>query len=702
MSAERPKRIRIKKRYDIGEGMPWGEERLVRKVLFLSLREFKDTQRAMHQRSRTHTQNPSIRSTVAPKSRPPGPRAATQSPHQQRQGRGPQQSHTAACPQEPVIQSKKSLKASERKALTSRTLRSHKTLSPPRRTRIAPARTATATKRTALTSTRTAPVRTAATPKRTPITPKRTVLIPTRVAPVRTALTHKRTPRTPKRTVLIPRKPSLTPSRTAPSTRTTQSTRTAGRPSTLALTSSRPALAASRAALSTRIVLTTTTALNPPRPALSRSSTPNSHSVKIRASADNTNKPAGETVPKCKRSSWKLSLQTASGLPPACTEQDDSRPKVQAQRKFAQSPPNSPGLPVCTRITMVTSLMRRQPKTEDFLSFLCLRGSTAIPRTMAFLSTRRGKDPYDGPKNRVPGEPQKALCNGRWVHVYGTRQQKAQNTDRTEGELQDTVLRPCACPASLSKPPEGPFTGLSFPTPCNQYTQNQQRQCSDCFNTALVHLIRAPSKSTSLPHKTPEKSTTLSLRTLESSPSLRLPQKSASLKHQPSSKPTAPHQPKKGLRSAATPHRETGRSTATPHREMGRSTATPHREMGRSTATPHRETGRSNLPLRTSKSLKSSAQKTAERSSGSTVLPQRTLQKSRAPTQRKPQRSKVYHINPSGGSTLANRTAERSAAVLHKTSEHPVENQNVRFSRRKRGLPPDTSSTGSKHSRNQH
>lgn len=40
---------------DISDGMPWCEERLVRKVLFLSLREFRDAHRAAHKHSYMHT-----------------------------------------------------------------------------------------------------------------------------------------------------------------------------------------------------------------------------------------------------------------------------------------------------------------------------------------------------------------------------------------------------------------------------------------------------------------------------------------------------------------------------------------------------------------------------------------------------------------------------------------------------------------------
>ncbi|KAM7420078.1 hypothetical protein PAMA_014673 [Pampus argenteus] len=43
-------------------------------------------------------------------------------------------------------------------------------------------------------------------------------------------------------------------------------------------------------------------------------------------------------------------------------------------------------------MAVVTCLTRRRPKTEDFLSFLCLRGSAALPSNMAFLASGREKE----------------------------------------------------------------------------------------------------------------------------------------------------------------------------------------------------------------------------------------------------------------------------------------------------------------------
>ncbi|TSK28283.1 Protein Jumonji [Bagarius yarrelli] len=76
------------------------------------------------------------------------------------------------------------------------------------------------------------------------------------------------------------------------------------------------------------------------------------------------------------------------------------RPRLQAQRKFAQSQPNSPSsTPVKTADTslptpasQITELSRRKPKTEDFLTFLCLRGSPALPSNMAYFGSSQDED----------------------------------------------------------------------------------------------------------------------------------------------------------------------------------------------------------------------------------------------------------------------------------------------------------------------
>ncbi|CAL8261502.1 unnamed protein product [Boreogadus saida] len=84
MNTDRPKRKIIRKRYDVSDGMPWCEERMVQKVLFLSLKEFRDARRPS-------TQGPHHR---------PGPGAAAQD--QQRKPRPKPRSHARTKNKTPV------------------------------------------------------------------------------------------------------------------------------------------------------------------------------------------------------------------------------------------------------------------------------------------------------------------------------------------------------------------------------------------------------------------------------------------------------------------------------------------------------------------------------------------------------------------------------------------------------------------------
>lgn len=94
------------------------------------------------------------------------------------------------------------------------------------------------------------------------------------------------------------------------------------------------------------------------------------------------------------------------------------RPRLQAQRKFAQSQPNSPSttpvkvaepgslntgqatVPASSLTSLSSSflsssiqdLSRRKPKTEDFLTFLCLRGSSALPNNMAYFGSSQEEE----------------------------------------------------------------------------------------------------------------------------------------------------------------------------------------------------------------------------------------------------------------------------------------------------------------------
>ncbi|XP_068948541.1 protein Jumonji [Petaurus breviceps papuanus] len=76
------------------------------------------------------------------------------------------------------------------------------------------------------------------------------------------------------------------------------------------------------------------------------------------------------------------------------------RPRLQAQRKFAQSQPNSPSTTPVKIVepllpppaTQISDLSKRKPKTEDFLTFLCLRGSPALPNNMVYFGSSQDEE----------------------------------------------------------------------------------------------------------------------------------------------------------------------------------------------------------------------------------------------------------------------------------------------------------------------
>ncbi|KAL3244777.1 hypothetical protein MRX96_018582 [Rhipicephalus microplus] len=111
---------------------------------------------------------------------------------------------------------------------------------------------------------------------------------------------------------------------------------------------------------------------------------------KARLLDENTSEDSREQTPK---------TSTTTVVTKKAADIDSKRIKVHAQRKFAQgSNPNSPMptpvklLPPCRdskeTVSQPSTLLpcKRRPKTEDFLTFLCLRGSSALPPALDFMS----------------------------------------------------------------------------------------------------------------------------------------------------------------------------------------------------------------------------------------------------------------------------------------------------------------------------
>ncbi|CAJ1061865.1 protein Jumonji-like [Xyrichtys novacula] len=365
MSTDRPKRNIIKKKYDISDGMPWCEERLVRKVLFLSLREFRDTHRATHKNTHIHTctNKRTQKNTIL--HAPQKTQTSTNTPSQKRQSvqlsqqkvtHRPVSTHTQRNQQVSKQLQPHEHNRKGHKNQLSQDAHTPKTANTPKNTHT---QSHSVSQRT-LTSTRTLRSHTSQT---APVLPNSTKHIP--------HTQHRHT------------------------------------------------------------VRNTETPLNKASPARTlRSQTPtNLKGIIINGiSRHQSLLPASPTHIR--------SLQTRPGPPqrrPASIYRDkedpaSKRPRLQAQRKFAQSPPNSPGPPLLMtspRInyissqTLGTCLTRRRPKTEDFLSFLCLRGSAALPSNMAFLGSGRAKEPANNQHPTYsPSTNHRTVAQGKYTRLF--------------------------------------------------------------------------------------------------------------------------------------------------------------------------------------------------------------------------------------------------------------------------------------------
>ncbi|XP_077455541.1 uncharacterized protein LOC144073509 isoform X2 [Stigmatopora argus] len=338
MSTDRPKRNIIRKKYDISDGMPWCEERLVRKVLFLSLREFRDTHRATHGHLPTHghKRKPASKTKLSPE-----PQNSSQKPRQQR----------VSCRLQNKQKKTHDLQNAQVKSKQPRDHR-NKVL-----------------KRTSSQDTFSQKRKSSHTNQRIYTKPK--------MCREKTVLHNSLQQHAHKSCV---------------STRTLRSYKMSN--SSLKLTSKNK-----NTTEQTQISLHKHSVKNKRHPkngqALVKTHVParnqRSSSPKgIRGSLVNGTSPSSLSGSL----GWSWPLQTRLHRPHVsliCDKDDphSRRPRLQAQRKFAQSPPSSPGPLLMSstqcrhshNLAVVTSLTRLRPKTEDFLSFLCLRvrsGSSSL------------------------------------------------------------------------------------------------------------------------------------------------------------------------------------------------------------------------------------------------------------------------------------------------------------------------------------
>ncbi|XP_029306655.1 uncharacterized protein LOC115020811 isoform X2 [Cottoperca gobio] len=353
------------KKYDISDGMPWCEERLVRKVLFLSLREFRDTHRATHKHSHRHTRahKRTSKSTLLHAQQK---RQTLPNTHTQKNTRTRRSVHT---PQQrvkhrsPNTHTQKNTHSAQNMHISKHL---HEDTNKGQKTNLS----------------------------QVSYTPKNKCTHTLQNMQTQSKLSAGKMTRSVQHTHL---ENTHTFQKNSVSTRTLRSHKTQ---KTLLLNSKYTETAKhTHATPHKHSVKNTQTLLKPSAPArMLRSHTP----TRLRGSLVNG------SISQCQSllsARWSLSLQTQRPQqrhPDSihCHKDDPASKRLQAQRKFAQSPPSSPGPPVLRtpargnhNLAVVTCLTRRSPKTEDFLSFLCLRGSSALPSKMAFLASGRAKEP---------------------------------------------------------------------------------------------------------------------------------------------------------------------------------------------------------------------------------------------------------------------------------------------------------------------
>ncbi|XP_030226481.1 uncharacterized protein LOC115554031 isoform X1 [Gadus morhua] len=348
MNTDRPKRKIIRKRYDVSDGMPWCEERMVQKVLFLSLKEFRDARRPS-------TQGPHR----------PRPGAAAQD--QQRTPRPKPGSHARTKNKAPVSQD--GPKPKQGRWQTHALENPEEELALPQ---IAPDTCSPQGKRHGL---QTAQMLVEVLPaaklaRRRPATgaPQNSHSL------AGVAVAQPRTLRSHRAQSLLAFLNTSKPQRAAPPT--PQDTRPK----------------CEEGLNGTRVAQSTSTQTVPTR--ILRSHTPTARlngAPRQVPALLSTNERQGLTL-------QAYHQHRHGNMGHGRDDPANQRPKLQAQRKFAHSPPSSPGPLVSPSSTHNNSsstsscLTRRRPKTEDFLSFLCLRGSVALPNSMAVLGSCRKKE----------------------------------------------------------------------------------------------------------------------------------------------------------------------------------------------------------------------------------------------------------------------------------------------------------------------
>ncbi|XP_026149947.1 uncharacterized protein LOC113122669 isoform X2 [Mastacembelus armatus] len=373
MSTDRPKRNIIKKKYDISDGMPWCEERLVRKVLFLSLREFRETHRATNKHSHIHT-HAHKRAMKSALLHVPQKAQTLPNTHSQKNTRTRRSVH---MPQQrgrhQNIYTQKNIPHAQSMYISKHTDH-HDLPNKEQKTNLSQGshRAKTQILQNIQIQSKMHAGKITHSIQHTHLQDKTHTFQKNSVS-TRILRSHK-----------IQSLPLMLNSKYIKNTHTTQHKHSVKN----SCTPENPELF-----------------LNTPVSA--RTLRSNTHRS-VSGSLVNGISQRQSVLSANPSWSWSLKTRPLHHRPANIHRDKDDpagkRPRLQVQRKFAQSPHSFLGPPVLMtsvpsnnshNLTAVTCLTRRCPKTEDFLSFLCLRGSAALPKKMAFLASGREKAPAD-------------------------------------------------------------------------------------------------------------------------------------------------------------------------------------------------------------------------------------------------------------------------------------------------------------------
>lgn len=177
---------------------------------------------------------------------------------------------------------------------------------------------------------------------------------------------------------------------------------------------------------------------------------------KVRLLDENVSEDSREQTPKTVSSS-SISKKTSDA--------ESKRIKVHAQRKFAQG--SNPSSPMPTPVKMIPTIRevrepvgppstllpcKRRPKTEDFLTFLCLRGTSALPPSLDFMggagcsgtSSERSSSP-DGDSRLAP-----PACDTRETSKGANGSSTMSSSTDTRSSIQRSQRSGQRCPRSDS------------------------------------------------------------------------------------------------------------------------------------------------------------------------------------------------------------------------------------------------------------